>query len=207
LIKKEICYDWDQNSCESIVNAFNVLFKIVMKTMRLSEYFSKKMNLSKEQQQQTLKLQSISLENNRIYFDQSHVEFSNRENKFQPTNNNNNASSDEEEYDEELEEYNEPLTMISSSQIQSHQSNATLDVNYLNANHSYACQKKSDSNSSSLNNNNNNNNRASMASSTQNSSNQSFYSLNNVNGLFSFTRAPLTNKETTKLKKKVFRRM
>jgi hypothetical protein len=180
-----------------------------MKTMSMSEYFNKKLNLSKDQQQQRQSLYAFqsnaSLDENRVYLSQPPVETLNSQTIFRLTTNssNNNVSSDEEGHSDEAYDYkySDPSTLTSSINIQLDNHQLEIKQKHSNGTNAYNNPQKP------IENNQNNTTTPMTQTPIPNGSNQSIYSLNNMQGLFSFTRAPLSNKETSKLKKKVFRRV
>jgi hypothetical protein len=183
----------------------------------MSDYFNKKLNLSKEQQQQQQRQplyafqNNTSLDENRVYFSQPPVETLNSQTIFRLTTNssNNNVSSDEDDHSDEAYDYkySDPSTLTSSINIQ-------LDNHQIEIKQEHANDTNKSSSTNAYNNPQKPNEKSCvtidstpMQTTMPNGSNQSIYSLNNMQGLFSFTRAPLSNKETSKLKKKVFRRV
>ncbi len=164
--------------------------------MRLSEYFSKKLN-SSNHPHQAYSLQDTSLKTSQVSVCQPSIDVKGLENDFHFVNNNVSTDEDEGQEDDPIR----PFSMQSTDKIFSYQNDISQSNYSSSINQQQQQQQSSKIVSPGF------KNFVTTSSSIINSSNQSLYSLNNVDGLFSYTRAPVTNRETSKLKKKVFRRM
>lgn len=169
-----------------------------MKTMRLSEYFSKRLNSFNPNPHQAHSLQDTSLKISQVSACQPSIDATRIENDFHFSNNNISSDEDVGEDDDPLR----PFSMQSTDKIFSHQNDTSLS-NYSSSINHQQQQQSSKKVSPCF----KNFVTTTSSSSIINSPNQSLYSLSNVDGLFSYTRAPVTDRETSKLKKKVFRRM